>query len=196
MRKTLMLAGALVVLGVSLVAADMVRVPGSSTSYPSTTEVNVAGKSVKLALTGTALRTKLIVNVYAIGSYVQEGVKVRTAEELAAVDCPKQLHLVMERTVDGKDMAEAFRSAIRMNYSEPAFNDEIQVLTQYLQSTKLQKGEQIYLTHVPGVGLDCNLAGKTHLTIKSQHFSQAVWEIYLGKRNLGESIKRGLTSRL
>ena len=51
--------------------------------YPSTTEVSVGSKTVKLALTGTAMRTKLIVNVYAIGSYVQEGVKVRTAEDLA-----------------------------------------------------------------------------------------------------------------
>jgi len=192
-----MLAGAMVVLGMSsLVAAEMVGVPGSSTSFPGTTEVSVEGKTVKLTLTGTAIRTKFIVNVYAIGSYVQEGTKMRTAEDLATVDCPKRLHLVMERTVDGKEMAEAFSSAVRMNYSEPAFKDEIQVLTQYLRTTTVQKGEQIFLTHVPGVGLNFTLAGKTDVTIKSPHFSQAVWEIYLGKRNLGENIKRGLTSRL
>jgi hypothetical protein len=158
--------------------------------------VSAGGKTVKLALTSTAMRTKLIVNVYAIGSYVQEGAKARTAEDLATVDCAKRLHLVMERKVDGKDIGEAFSSAIRMNYSEPAFNDEIQMLKQYLQNTTVEKGDQIYLTHVPGVGLECNLAGKTTLTIKNPRFSQAVWEIYLGKHNLGDNIKRGLTSRL
>jgi hypothetical protein len=192
-----MAAGTVVVLGISsLVAADPVSVPGSSTTYPSTTEVSVAGQTVKLALTGTALRTKLIVNVYTIGSYVQQGVKVQSAEDLATVDCPKQLHLVMERNVDGKDMAEAFASAIRMNYSEPAFKDEIQLLTRYLQGMTVQKGDHIYLTHVPGAGLDCSIAGKTSMMIKNARFSQAVWEIYLGKHNLGENIKRGLTSRL
>jgi hypothetical protein len=197
MRNGLVLASAMVLLGASsLEAGELVSVPGSSTSYPTTTEASVGDKTVKLALTGTALRTKLIVNVYAIGSYVQEGAKVRTAEDLATVDCPKQLHLVMERTVDGKDMAEAFSSAVRMNYSEPAFNDEIQMLKQYLQGVTVQKGDHIYLTHVPGMGLECNLAGKSSLTIKNPRFSQAVWEIYLGKRNLGDNIKRGLTSRL
>jgi hypothetical protein len=193
----LMLAGALAVLGLSpLVAADLVSVPGSITTYPGAIEVSVAGSTVKLALTGTAMRTKFMVNVYAIGRYVQEGAKVRPAEDLAAADCPKRLHLVMERTGGGKDMAEAFSSAIRMNYSEPAFNEEIRALTQYLQSTTLQKGEQIYLTHMSGVGINFNLAGKTNLTIKNPRFSQAVWEIYLGKRNVGENSKRGLTSRL
>jgi hypothetical protein len=180
----------------SLVAADLVSVPGSSTSYPSTSEVTVGGKTVKLALTGTAMRTKLVVNVYAIGSFVQDGVKVQTAEDLATVDCPKRLHLVMERIVDGKDIAEAFSSAIHMNYREPAFNDEIQMLRQSLQNITVQKGDQIQLTHVPGVGLECNLAGKTNVTIKNPRFSQAVWEIYLGKHNLGDNIKRGQTSRL
>src|SRR5262245_57545023 len=106
-------------------ASDMVGVPGSNAAYPTTIDAVVAGKTVKLNLTGTALRTKVIVNVYAIGSYVQNGVSVRTAEELAAADCAKRLHLVMERTVDGKDLGEAFRSAIRLNHPEPEFTDEV-----------------------------------------------------------------------
>ena len=59
----------------------------------------------------------------------------------------------------------------------------------------VQKGEQIYLTHLPGVGINFNFAN-TNLTIKSPRFSQAVWEIYLGKRNLDDNIKHALTSRL
>jgi hypothetical protein len=149
-----------------------------------------------MRLTGVAMRTKLFVNVYAIGSYVQEGVKVGSAEELAAVDCAKRLHLFMERTVDGKDLAEAFRAAIRMNYPEPAFNDEVATLVQHMQGTSAARGEHIALTHIPGVGLHCIVVGKTDFVIKNPRFSQAVWDIYLGKKNLGENIKKGLTSRL
>ena len=50
-----------------------------------------------MVLTGAALRQKFYFNVYAVASYVQEGAKPRTPEELAAVNCPKRLELVMER---------------------------------------------------------------------------------------------------
>jgi hypothetical protein len=180
----------------TLTAAELVGVPGSYVQYPAAIDVAAAGKSGRLALTGTALRTKVILNVYAIGSYVEPGADVKTAEQLAACDRLKRLHLVMERTVEGKDLAEAFRSAVRMNYAEPAFNDEVGTLVAYLRSTAVRKGEHIYLTHLPGIGLHCSVAGKADFVIKNPKFSQAVWEIYLGKNNLGDGIKKGLVSRL
>lgn len=192
-----LIAVALLVVGsAGLMAADLVGVPGSSTKYFSEVDAAIGGKAVKLALTGTAMRTRLIVNVYAIGSYVQQGVKVSSAEELAVVDQPKRLHLVMERTVDGKDMAEAFRAAIRMNYPEPAFNDEVTTLVQYVRNMSARKGDHILLTHVPGIGLHCSMPGKADVLIKNVRFSRAVWDIYLGQKNLGEHIKKGLVSRL
>src|SRR4051812_7807450 len=124
MRIGLVLASALLILGGAVHASDTVGVPGSGTHYSTQVDANVGGKAVKLTLTGTALRTKLVFNVYAIGSYVQQGVSVKSAEELAAVDCAKRLHLVLERSVDAKDMAEAFRTAVRMNYPEPAYKEE------------------------------------------------------------------------
>ena len=69
------------------------------------------GKPMRLILTGTAVRTKYGFRVYAIGSYVQEGVKVHTGEELVRVSAAKQLHLIFEREVDGATMARSFASA-------------------------------------------------------------------------------------
>src|SRR4051812_45011706 len=81
-------------------SADLVDVPGSrDTKYPSEVSGPLGNTTVTMRLTGTAMRTKIILNVYAIGSYVQQDVKVSSAEELAAVDCFKRLHLVMERNV-------------------------------------------------------------------------------------------------
>src|SRR5260221_9168544 len=108
MRRAKGLALALVVLSGAVALGEMVTVPGSNTRYPAKIECNVAARPVKMVLTGTALRQHLLVNVYAIGSYVQEGATVRSAEELAALDRPKQLHLILERTVDGKALADAF----------------------------------------------------------------------------------------
>jgi hypothetical protein len=195
-RSPLMAVILLALGGLGVMAADLVDVPGSSTRYPSEVLAPVAGRSVKMRLTGVALRTKVIVNVYAIASYLQHDVKVGSAEELAAADCAKRLHLVMERTVDGKDLAEAFRAAIWLNHPEPAFTDEVTTLVQFMRGTSVRKGDHILLTHVPGIGLHCSMAGKADFLIKNVHFARAVWDIYLGKKNVGEHIKKGLVSRL
>ena len=178
------------------VSAELVGVEGTGTQYATPIPAKVAGKDVTLRLTGTALRTKFLFHVYTIGSYVQDGVAVRSAEELVAADCAKRLHLVMERDVNGKDLAEAFRTAIRANYPAPAFEDQLNRLAEFMQPLTAEKGVHIWLTHVPGAGLHCLVVGKTEITLPNVAFSRAVWEIYLGKNNLGEDIKKGLTSRL
>ncbi len=192
-RRTLPVAAA--ALAAALLAAETVGVPGSSTVYPTQDDVEV-GKPGKLRLTGVAMRTKFLFNVYTVGSYVAQGAAVHDAAELAAADCPKRLHLVMERDVPGKDMAEAFRAAVRMNHPEPELTAEVNALVQHLQAVALKKGDHVLLTHLPGVGLQCSLVGQRELVIKNVALSRAVWEIYLGRHNLGESIKKGLVARL
>ena len=54
----------------------------------------------------------------------------------------------------------------------------------------------IWLTHVPKVGLRCRINDRKPLLIKNVAFAHAVWDIYLGKKNVGERIKTGLTARL
>lgn len=197
MTRNRMLSVAALGLGaLALLGADWATVPGSTARFQTSVEVAGSGKAARLNLTGAALRQKFLFNVYAVGSYLQEGAAVRNAEELAAADLPKRLHLIMERTVEGKDMAEAFRAAIRLNYPEPAFVQEVAALTEWLRGFTANKGDHVLLTHVPGVGLHCAVAGRAEFTIRNVRFSRAVWDIYLGKNNLGEGIKRGLTSRL
>ena len=40
------------------------------------------------------------------------------------------------------------------------------------------------------------MAGAPELLVDSPAFARAVWEIYLGRNNLGEPIKAALVSRL
>ena len=177
-------------------SVEFVDVPGSrDTKYPSEVTGQLGSGTVTMKLTGTAMRTKYVLNVYAIASYVQDSAKVSSAEAIAAVDCYKRLHLVMERNVEGKDMAEAFRAAIRANYPE-GFDDEVNMLVQLMRSNGASKGDHIGLTHVPGVGLHVAMPGKVDFVIKNPKFSRAVWDIYLGKNNVGDNVKKGLTSRL
>jgi hypothetical protein len=190
------IATAVILMGVVWAIAWGPMAPEEGSASPEPVQARVDSKSVKLVPTGTAFRKKLFVKVYKIDSYIQEGVKVRTAEELAAVDCVKRLQLTMERTVDGAEMAGAFEEAIRRNHPAPAFEAEIKQLTQSMRGHSADKGDPVYLTHTPGEGLHCHLPGKIDVVIKNPRFSRAVWDVYLGKNNLGEDIKKGLVSQL
>ena len=156
----------------------------------------IGDRTVRMALTGSAVRTKRIFRVYNINSYLDESHAVRTPEELANADVAKQLNLVMLRNVEGSEMADAFLTAIRANYPAPAFEAELTKLTGLMRARAPKKGDAIWLTHVPGTGFQYQVVGENAHLIPNVDFSRAVWNIYFGKNNLGEQIKRGLTARL
>jgi hypothetical protein len=182
--------------GVIFAAGDEVGVSGSATKYPVKIQSKVGDKDVKLTLTGVAMRKKAFFKVYTIGGYVDESVAVHSAAELVQKDCAKQMHLVMERAVDGQAMAEAFIEGIRLNYPEPKFAEQCKTLLEFMKGQSLKVGDHVWLTHVPNVGFNCKLPGDKDVLIRDVAFSKAIWEIYLGDKNIGDEVKTGLTSRL
>ncbi len=177
-------------------AEETVGVDGSDTKYDAAIEATIGGKAIKMDLTGTALRKKLVFKVYTIGSYVVAGAGVRSAQELADADRPKQLHLVMERDMGGKELAEAVEKAIHKCRGDDAFGNELKALAETMKELTLKKGDHIRLTNVPKKGIDCDVAGKKQILIENSDFSKAVWEIYLGKKSIDDGIKKALVSRL
>lgn len=175
---------------------DTVGVSGSDVRFPTAVNLPVNGKPVQFVLTGTALRKKFIFSVYAIGSYVQAGTAVHTAEQLAAADANKMLFLVLARDVAGSDMIAAFREAIRKSYPADAFTAEFAALEKQLHEIQIRKGDQVLLMNVPGVGLQIIHNHQMRAVVRNSAFAKAVWEIYFGPHNLGDAIKRGLSSRL
>jgi hypothetical protein len=192
----LLLVAALAALPGAAALAETVAVDGSDTSYETKIEPSVGGKAVKMALTGVALRKRLVFKVYTIGSYVECGAGVRSAEDLASADVPKQLHLVMERDVGGAELADAVEKAIHKGRGDDAFPDELKSLRETMKAMELKKGDHVRLTNVPKKGITCDVAGKKQLLIENADFSRAVWEIYLGKKNIDDDIKKALVSRL
>lgn len=190
-----LLSAAFFVSMIGSATADIVTVPGSSARYETAMEVQAAGKPVRLTLTGAAMRRKAFFNVYAVASYLQDGVAAKSAEQLAAADGVKLLYLVMERDVGGRDMAEAITAGVRGNYPGESFSAELKKVGQVLGSIELKKGDHVKLTALPRVGLRCEVVGKIDVTIENPGFAKAIWDIYLGKQNLGETVKSGLVSR-
>src|SRR5687768_7094027 len=186
--RSIVTVGLAGIVGLAVWAAE----PGGT----STIQSKIGERTVRMALTGTAVRTKRIFKVYNINSYLEEACPIRTPEELANADVAKQLNLIMLRNVEGPEMADAFLTAIRANYAAPAFDAELAKLTGLMRARAPRKGDAIWLTHVPGKGFQYQVVGEESHLIPSVDFSKAVWNIYFGKNNLGENIKRGLTARL
>lgn len=176
-------------------AAQNVPVSGSNVTFASAID-NQVGEPVKLVLTGTALRSKYFFSIYAIGSYLQQGTRARTAQELVSANAVKQLHLVMERDLGGDTVASTLVDAVRANYPAPAFEKELRKLSSKLQTISVRRGDRLWLTHVPEKGFYAHLNGNEQVHIDNPEFSRAIWDIYLGRVNLGDTIKVGLTSRI
>ena len=196
------MVGRAILLGVSLLiptafasAGKQVAVPGSDVTFDAAIKKKIAGETVTLVLTGTALREKFWLNVYAIGSYVEKGTRVNGPEALAAADVPKKLHLVLERDVEGDSMADALKESVLANHPKQ-FTKELKTMCNYVRANPVNQGDHVWFTHLPGEGLICKISHEPEVTIKSVAFARAVWEIYFGKKNIGVAIKKGLSSRL
>ncbi|MFO0946544.1 MAG: chalcone isomerase family protein [Planctomycetota bacterium] len=178
-------------------AEERVGVAGSDVTFPKAVSRVVGDKETKLVVTGTGLREKYYVNVYAVGSYIAADTDVKSATQLASADIPKMLHLIFERDVDGGEMVDGLTTGITYNYSKSEFSRELAALGNYMKANPLRKGDQVWIVHVPGYGLSVQISGRDQpVNIKSMKFSRAVWDIYVGPKNLGRHIKDGLTSRL
>jgi len=199
MALALTLAGSLGSAGASLAGDgddESLAVPGSDHKYPVKIERDIGGKTTTLVITGAGQRTKTLFKVYTVGSYVQQGVAIKDAAELATQDCAKQLHIIMQRDVDGSTMAEALIDGIGLNYADEQFAEEKKALAKFMADTRLKKGNEVWLTHLPGVGVHIRMPGEHETLIKDVPFSVAIWKIYLGSKNVSEDVKKGITARL
>ena len=167
--------------------------------FPQRIERAIGDRTVKLVRTGKAVRKQLGFKVYDVASYLQDGARARTAEELSAAPHAKQLHLIFVMTVPGDDMAITFESTMRKNYPAPAFAKELQQLLDQVRKNSARKGDRMLITHIPDKGMHYRFQSKSdvqELLIPNPAFSRAVWDNYFGEYNCGENVKIGLTAEL
>jgi hypothetical protein len=196
MFRSAIVALLVVVVAMPGMAADPVPVKGTSVTYAPAVSANVKDKAVQLNLTGVGLRTKVGFSVYTVASYVQDGTRVRGAEDVAKADAVRLLHLVMQRTVQPDDFIDAFRTAVGKSYPEGKFATEFTQLVNAIGKNAATKGDHVTLLHMPGEGVRIQVSNKVDVTIKSPAFSQALWEVYLGAKPLDEGLKEGLVGML
>jgi hypothetical protein len=174
--------------------ADPVVVPGSAHKFSRSITTKYGDQPLTLRLTGAGMRTKLIFNVYAIGSYLQDTSTARTPEDVARAETARALYLVMERTVESADFIDAFKTAVGKTYPVEKFAAEFNQLTTAIGSRAAQKGDHVTLFYMPGAGLRIQIVGKVDVTIQNPAFAQALWEVFLGPKPIDEDLKKSLVN--
>ena len=182
-----------------------------------------AAKTHHLAGLGVRKKTIFRVKVYAFGFYLDAaaaadkvkplvGRKMKTMmkdrkldEALLDDSYGKTIRLVMARTVDAEDMAEAFDDSLKSRIKKAteklsdeqkkAANDALAKFRGYFKEPA-KKGQVLEFSWLPGGRLLTTIDGKAAAEIKNLHLCHALFHIYVGDDPISESGKEAILKGL
>ena len=185
---------------------DTVRERESGTLFP--VALTPPGGATPHWLMGTGIRQRTIfrVNVYAFGFYVDaDGARAALAEfagataealgrderftrRLLDLDFGMALRLVMTRTVDGGDIADAFDDALRPRMPRPGRGPDgdaaaaaLARLRGYLDVDQVRRDAEIVFSCGPAGRLAMTVDGAERPPIESRVLCRALFDVYLGE---------------
>jgi hypothetical protein len=159
--------------------------------YPN--EITLGGQ--KLLLNGYGMRFRFGFRVYAAALYTPT--KFTKNEEVINPKVAKRMHLVAQRDVKGDDFGKLFTRAMEDNMSKEDFskiiNGVLRMSTIFADAKQFAKGDVIIVDAVPGTGLVITFRGKQQgEPIKEPEFSQAMMQIWFGKKPADEQLRKAL----
>ncbi len=200
-------------------APGTAREPESGTAFP--VVLTPPGTTTR-RLVGTGIRQRTIfrVNVYAFGLYVDPaGARAalaafagRRASELRGderfhrrlldLDFGMTLRLVMTRTVEGGDVADAFDDALRPRMARASGRGAdgagkeapLERLRSYLDVDEVARGTEIVFSCDPGGRLTASVGDAAQPPIASRDLCRALFDIYLGQDPIERDGKRNISA--
>lgn len=157
-------------------------------SFPKEVSFNYEGKEYKLQATGAALRKKLIVKVYAVAHYLQDGAAKSgdINEAILSDQNAKQLTMKWLRAGSVEQIKSGYESSFSSTLSESeyaALKPDIEKFIAFFNEPAVQGDEQI-LRWIPGGTIEVTLKGKVVGTIKNPAFAKALWNLWFGTKSV------------
>ena len=159
--------------------------------YPN--DVTVGGQ--KLLLNGFGMRFRFGFRVYTAALYTPT--KLTKNEEVIKPNVAKRMHLVAQRDVKGDDFGKLFARGMEENMAKEDFakiiNGVLRMSTIFSEAKQFAKGEVILIDVIPGTGMVVTFRGKQQgEPIKEPEFSQALMQIWFGKKPADEPLRVAL----
>ena len=144
-----------------------------------------------LLLNGMALRKKAIFKVYVAGLYLPGPQK--NAERILADDAPRHLVMQFVRDVKAGQICDAWKEGLADNTpnASPALKQQFNTLCRLME--KVNPGDQLAFTYLPGIGTNIYVKGQSKGIIPGKEFADALFKSWIGPRpGPGEDFKRRL----
>lgn len=165
-------------------AQETIQDSATGKSFPKKVSFDYQGKNYTLYATGVATRTKLIVKVYSVASYMepigrQEG---DVFEKILNNKGPKQLSIIWARNVDKGRVLEGYRES----FGKAAGKDVMkQQLDQFLSFFgDVRANDEHVLRWLPDGTLEVYINKEKKGSIKDEKFARSIWTIWFGKNSV------------
>lgn len=189
LRSLAVLVCILVISAPLLFAQESIKENSTGKMFPAIITVTHAGKTLPLTLTGTAVRKKIIVKVYAIAHYMQDPPAGKEADLYAAVltdGKAKQLTMEFVREV-GKDQ---IRGAYRDGFEENSTKDELKAIAPLVEqflgcfTEDVKENDRFIVRWLPGGVVQVQVQGTEKPAITDATFARVLWSIWFGEDSI------------
>jgi hypothetical protein len=217
MRRWWLLAAGLLVLGAWLAAGDIVE-EATGQKFAAERQVQAAGKTYDLACTGTGVRKKFVIKVYALGFYVDNEYRHKLADQWRpkvpkAADLGeneaflqalvkdaycRQFEMKFVREVEAEKIRGAFLEGIEDNLPQMKKMPELAAAAKkfvgWFQST-VAEGDRLVITILPDGTVEAFHNDKQLGTLQDAVLAQGITGIWLGKECISEDLRSGVVGK-
>jgi hypothetical protein len=137
--------------------------------------LTLQGRTIEL--THIQLHKRLFFKVYVWSLYLEE--RPRSASEAIASNSVKRLHFRFLRDISREQLVGSLRAGLQKNpdLRQGPMADHLQVMLASLRD--VQKGEDLVITYLPGVGLEVTGGASGGAFIPGKHFADALFAVWL-----------------
>ncbi len=166
----------LIILMISLTVPAYSLFAGELKGVKMEDSIEVEGQ--KLVLNGMALRKKFIFKVYVAGLYLPQ--KESNAEKILKTDSARRAVMHWMRGVGTGKINDGWMDGLEDNTPKASEELKKQFKTLCSMMEKVEDGDRIVFTYLPGKGTKVEIRGKDKGTIEGKAFSDALFACWIG----------------
>lgn len=171
-----------------LFAQNEIKDPSTGEVFPTEVTIEHDGKEYKLEATGVTTRKKLVVTVYSLASYLQDGLvgSGDKFDEILNADKAKQLTMKWARNVPADKIREGYMESFQKIFSSEDYSKYQNEINQFVNffNKDVQKGDTYDLRWFPGGYLELDVNGSKVGSLSNAGFAKALWSFWFGPKSV------------